>query len=157
MAVDSSTLVCPGCHRPTDPAKGQCEHCRYLHLGWLVGTEEERSESRQSPNGLVDRLAAFLDHREEGIGGILVAVVSLLVLCGGLLLHNHYQPLKAQCDSAAGSLAQEVSGSALRHCSTNGFLADIGLVITLFSGFMVVVGIVAFFVARQRPHTEIDD
>lgn len=36
MSAAPATLVCPGCHQPTDPRADQCEHCHYLHQGKLV-------------------------------------------------------------------------------------------------------------------------
>jgi hypothetical protein len=34
-AGGKEALVCPGCGLETDPAAGVCDHCRYVHLGWL--------------------------------------------------------------------------------------------------------------------------
>jgi len=150
--IDPSALVCPGCHEPTDPDVNQCEHCGYLHLGWLVAPSEggAQPESGDADTARV-RLAAALGYDPEAaVGGVLVAIASLVVLCGGLLLHNHYQPLKQRCDSGVGAFAQEVSSSALKHCSLDGFLADMGLVVAILSGFMFVVGVLAVIVARNR-------
>lgn len=35
MAAESVVLACPNCGAPADPGVGQCDNCRYLHIGKL--------------------------------------------------------------------------------------------------------------------------
>jgi uncharacterized membrane protein len=69
------------------------------------------------------------------LGGGVVAVIA------GLLLRQHFGPLKQVCDSGIGQLSQGVSGEAARHCGLDSFLDTVGT-IALVCGIIVVVGTV---------------
>lgn len=195
--ADPATLVCPGCHQPTDPSSNLCDHCGYLHLGRLVTsgpsveTDEPETLLEHFMRSLREHLAAppvsdtphtadqedaqqFAEGDEQpagegggaapvgfrevlathdldgAVGGIIVTIIGAVVLCGGLLLHNHYEPLKQACNSGVGAFAQEINSSALKHCSLNGFLADLGQVVVIIAGLMLLVGIVTVIAAKQR-------
>ena len=65
------------------------------------------------------------------------AGVGLLALIGGILLHDHYEPIKAICDSGLGALGQALEPSAHSHCSLDSALAEVGTVATVIGGVIL--------------------
>lgn len=61
----------------------------------------------------------------------------LLALVVGLLLRNHFGPIKHVCDSAGGQFSQALSNQTQEHCGLDSLLAELGTV--LFIGGIVLL------------------
>lgn len=89
-------------------------------------------------------------HSPAGRTGWLTALISAAALVGGLLLHNHYEPLKQLCNSGVGALGQAVSTSAQTDCSLDSFLADMGLWVAIISGLILAGAVLTLIAKRQQ-------
>jgi hypothetical protein len=96
------------------------------------------------------RLPDLLKGKQQ-LGAVLAAVLGLVVLIVGVVLHSHFGARAALCSSEIGTLGQATSTGTALGCGGDGLLAGLGVGLIVFGGLTLAGAIGTWlWLAHQR-------